>query len=260
MADDLNFHMTFPPTPSYIGRILKISDGTSYSIEEIAEITGIPQGVSSGKVRPHLSYATYMGLIDNESMKRTMLGEIVLQEDPMIAEKLTQLLCHTILTSSKGAPMWFYMFRTLLPENHFKMTKKMILEKMQQQFGAGIKVAPAITMYTKQFTKLGILSEKDEDIMINEIHPDKEMLYVYAYSLLLEWENIFPKEKELTARQLDELRFGAIYGWNSELEYSVLQQICDLGVIGMNNQLIPFTIKKYLSSDDLVDKLYSLLF
>jgi hypothetical protein len=135
----------------------------------------------------------------------------------------------------------------------------MILEKMQQKFGMNIKVTPAVTMYTKQFTQLGLLREDGDYIIINPITYDKEMLYVYAYALLFEWENVFPDENEITATQFNDIKFGAIYGWNNQTEYAILQSLCDIGVIGMNNQLVPFTIKKHMCSADLIEKLYSLL-
>lgn len=49
MSENVNFHMTFPPTPAYIGRLLKIADGRVRTVAEIAEETGIPEGASSGK-------------------------------------------------------------------------------------------------------------------------------------------------------------------------------------------------------------------
>lgn len=260
MADPLNFHMTFPPTPAYLGRILKIANGTEYTVEEISDLTGIPQGKSSGKVKPHIAYASYMGLIDESMFKRTALGDAVMQEDSVLAETLTQAICHTRITSCVGASMWNYLFRVLLPENNYKIKKKMISEKMQHKFGINVKFAPVITMYTKQFTNLNILTEEEEYLVCNALPFDNDLLYVYAYGLLFEWEKVFPQEKEITSVQLSDLKFGAIYGWSQEVEYKVLQLLCDIGVIGMNNQLIPFTVKKYVDSETVIDKLYSLLF
>lgn len=37
MSENVNFHMTFPPTPAYIGRLLKIADGRVRTVAEIAE-------------------------------------------------------------------------------------------------------------------------------------------------------------------------------------------------------------------------------
>ena len=40
MSENVNFHMTFPPTPAYIGCLLKIADGRVRTVAEIAEETG----------------------------------------------------------------------------------------------------------------------------------------------------------------------------------------------------------------------------
>ena len=77
MSENVNFHMTFPPTPAYIGCLLKIADGRVRTVAEIAEETGIPEGASSGKVRPHIQYASYMGLLNSSDFTRTPLGKIV---------------------------------------------------------------------------------------------------------------------------------------------------------------------------------------
>ena len=65
LQSNLNFHQTFKPEIQYISSILSISDGsTSYEIKDISNLTGIPNGKSSGKVEPHILYSYYMGLID----------------------------------------------------------------------------------------------------------------------------------------------------------------------------------------------------
>ena len=117
MSENVNFHMTFPPTPAYIGCLLKIADGRVRTVAEIAEETGIPEGASSGKVRPHIQYASYMGLLNSSDFTRTPLGKIVYLEDCMLTEKLTQMLCHVNMISPTGAPMWRYLFHELFPEN-----------------------------------------------------------------------------------------------------------------------------------------------
>lgn len=259
MADSLNFHGTFPPTPAYIGRILKVADGEEKTIEEISELTGIPQGKSSGKVEPHIAYAEYMGLLDRDTFSKTRLGKIVLREDSVLSEKLTQLICHSMITSVSGAEMWHFFFRKLMPENKNGITRSSLTEIMSQQFG-NTRFAPVISMYTKQFVKLKILEDDGETVKISPIPVERDMIYAYGLALLHEWEKSFSDDIEITATQLETLKFGAVYGWDSDMEYEVLLRLCDKGIIGMNNQLVPFTVKKLVTADALIPKLYSLLF
>lgn len=54
---NVNFHQTFKPECQYISSILDIADGITWrSVKDISAVTGIPQGTSSGKVEPHISY------------------------------------------------------------------------------------------------------------------------------------------------------------------------------------------------------------
>lgn len=259
MTDSLNFHGTFPPTPAYIGRILKVADGEEKTIEEISELTGIPQGKSSGKVEPHISYAVYMGLLNKDNFSKTRLGKTVLREDSVLSEKLTQLICHSMITSVSGAEMWHFFFRKIIPENQNSIVRSNLTEIMAHQFG-NTRFAPVISMYTKQFVKLKILEDDGEVLKISPLPVERDMIFAYGFALLHEWEQIFPNYIEITANQLETLKFGAVYGWDSDTEYEVLLKLCDKGIIGMNNQLVPFTVKKITTADELIPKLYSLLF
>lgn len=259
MKASVNFHMTFPPTPAYIGRLLKIADGKMRTSAEIADLTGIPEGNSSGKVRPHIAYAAYMGLIDADTFTCTALGDKVKEEDCMIAEKLTQLICHVRLCSESGAELWNFMFRKLLPENQGKIGMEALAEAMQRKFGASVKYAPIISMYTKQFTKLNLLQVDVNAISVCSLSVEKDMLYVYAYALLYEWELVFPEKMEITEGELNQLQFAACFGWNRQTENDVLQLLVDRNIIGVNRQLVPFTVQKLTCAQSMIPKLYSML-
>ena len=90
---NVNFHQTFKPECQYISSLLDIADDSTWrSVKDISGITGIPQGISSGKVEPHISYAEYMGLVKSErrekriKLSRTNLGKIIYMEDPGFQE------------------------------------------------------------------------------------------------------------------------------------------------------------------------------
>ena len=118
---NINFHQTFKPECQYISSILNIADDSTWrSIKDISGITGIPQGTSSGKAGPHISYTEYMGLVKGErkekqiKLSRTDLGEIVYMEDPGLQETLTKLLLHAmILRQENGAGMWSDIFNNI---------------------------------------------------------------------------------------------------------------------------------------------------
>ena len=93
---NLNFHATFCPDFEYIAKIIQIADQyDGLTKEEISEITGIPTGVSTGKVEPHIYYAKFMNLINFEKanakykIKLTSLGKEILNEDPYFLESIS---------------------------------------------------------------------------------------------------------------------------------------------------------------------------
>lgn len=99
--NNLNFHQTFPPDEAMLSRLLNSEVfGEALTKEEISQQTGIPTGKSSGKVEPHISYARFMGLLEDyysdgkHTLTLTKLGELVLEEDPGLSENVTRMLCH----------------------------------------------------------------------------------------------------------------------------------------------------------------------
>ena len=257
----LNFHQTFPPNPAYIGRILNIARGEKISPREISELTGIPQGESSGKVVPHLKYAVYMGLIEPDFSKPqlTPLGEVVLEEDSSCSEEITQWLMHSNLTSSNGAPMWNFFVRTLLHHNREGMSKEYLASQMQLKFG-NAKYTQVITTYNElssiDFLKVDKTNGKVE-VTPQRIH--HEYLYIYGYELLREWDAVYPSQLEITADEMNTLACSTCMGLTEMQWFEVLEQLAVNGICRINRQLTPFTVIRTASVNSLIDKIYSLL-
>lgn len=268
----VNFHQTFPPTLEYLSRLIEITDMTDeLSKAEISEITGIPTGKSSGKVEPHIDYAIYMGLLENISNKRgkyklirTKLGSIIMREDLGLREEVTQLLCHVRLTSpATGAFLWSLLIRDILPK-YPNGIKYLLLEdelKKQSVFSTpkAVNMGPFYTTYEEGFETFNLIAKTKDILKIIPQIFKNELLFVYAYALLYEWEQSFPQNNELTADQLSTLKFAATFGFGDTLTYKVLEKLSEKGIIRINGQLSPFTIIKNASSDAMVEKAYSLL-
>lgn len=268
----VNFHQTFPPTLEYLSRLLEITDMTDeLSKEEVSEITGIPTGKSSGKVEPHIDYAIYMGMIENISNQkgkyrliRTKLGSKIMKEDMGLREEVTQLLCHVRLTSpATGAFLWRLLIRSILP-NYPNGIRFLLLEdelKKQPVFATKktVNMGPFYTTYEESFETFNFLAKTKDTLKIIPQTFKNELLYVYAYALLYEWEQIFAQNNEITADQVAILKFAAAFGFGSTLEYSIFERMSEKGIIRINGQLSPFTIIKNASSDAMIEKAYSLL-
>jgi hypothetical protein len=265
---NVNFHQTFRPEKQYVAAILELSgDNEAHSVKEISALTGIPNGESSGKVEPHIYYASYMGLLDFEKkegeyvLSRSSLGNVVFNEDPGLQENLTLLLCHCMmLREQNGAQLWSALFRKVLPQYRNGIKKDMVLKELESPFNGKINaknIAPFYGSYDSFFDSLGILDDLGDTIKVKSLPFDKECIYVYAYVLLSYWEEFFSEQDEITSVQLDELGFGEAFGWDTQDEYQVLEKLSDMGLIRMNRQLMPYTILRQMDEDNIAGKLYS---
>ena len=170
---NVNFHQTFKPECQYISSILDIADGITWrSVKDISAVTGIPQGTSSGKVEPHISYAEYMGLVKSErkekqiKLSRTDLGEIIYMEDPGLQELLTKTLLHAmILRQENGADMWSDIFNSIFPKYRNGIKKELLILELNQLYANKVttkNIAPFFGSYDDFFSELEILTIQDD--------------------------------------------------------------------------------------------------
>lgn len=264
----LNFHQTFRPEKQYIAAILELAeDSTVRTVKEISSLTGIPNGESSGKVEPHIVYATYMGLISYEkkdggySIFRTPLGETIYMEDPGLQENLTLLVCHSMMQrENDGAPLWSTIIKKIMPLYRTGIKKDILLKELETPFDGKAttkNIAPFYGSFDSFFDSLGFLIDVGESIKIEPLQYNKEFIFAYAITLLSFWDELYSEQDEITSVQMDELHFGEVFGWNMQTEYEVLEHLADKGIIRMNRQLMPYTILKLVEVEDLYCRLYS---
>lgn len=264
----INFHQTFKPEKQYITAILEIADDPRYrSVKEISSLTGIPNGKSSGKVEPHINYASYMGLISYEkkdseySLSRTSLGEIVYEEDPGLQENLTILMCHCMMQrANTGAQLWSAVFTSIFPRYKNGISKEMLIKELNMILDGNVTVkniAPFYGSYDSFFDSIGMLDDSGNSIKVGTAPYNREYLYLYAYVLMEYWEEFYSNRDEITSSQLRELHYGDVFGWNILEEYEAIEHLADKGIVRLNRQLMPYTILKLLESEDVVGRLYS---
>ena len=255
----INFHETFPPTLSYISRLLSVSDGEVRSVQELSDLTGIPQGKSCGKVGAHLAYMMLMGLLEEDKSTLTALGQMVRAEDPACREVLTQWLLHANLTGKQGAAMWHYVYRELLPLNGGTVSMLYFDQKIAETYGPRRRPNVIRTCYSKGLSELNYLTD---DPVVLSVRPQKirrEYLYLYAYDLLREWDACYGAEQEITAAQIETLQCAACFGLSDEEWFSVLETLASKGILRLNRQLAPYTVVRTASTDSVMEKIYSLL-
>lgn len=265
---NVNFHQTFKPEAQYISSILNVADGCSaLCIKDISALTGIPQGKSSGKVEPHISYAEYMGLIKSErknglvTLTKTKLGELVNCEDPGIQEEITKLLCHAmLLRDENGADMWAASLRKILPQYKGGIKKELLVIELNQLFDGKVNtknIAPFYGSYEDMFSNINVLEIDGELVKAMPTVYDKEFIFLYAYILWEYWDEKFQNHEEISSNELEELKYGEIFGWDEQTEYAVLEHMSDKGLLRMNRQLMPYTLRRLVDKDTVLQRLYS---
>lgn len=266
---NLNFHQTFPPIPDGISRLLSVADrGGAYTKEEISQQTGIPTGKSSGKVEPYIRYAVYMGLLKDDveggkhTLSTTSLGQELRLQDPGLMETVSLFLCHTRLSSKQtGASLWAYLFKMVLPGYPDGITETLLRDELQKAAKPGTEVnkTPFLSSYSGMFGPLRLLSTDGGRLCAAASFCDPERLYGYAYGLLYEWETVFPERKEITAEELRSLNLTTTFGLSREAFEDLLHRLSEAGILHFNRQLVPYTVIKAQTSDEMIPLLYSLL-
>lgn len=271
---NLNFHNTFNPDFEYIAKILQIADECEgLTKEDISGITGIPTGISSGKVEPHINYAKFMNLIDfkkdglNYSIYSTNLGKIIRNEDLYFLENLSKLVCNYFLTSKiYGAQMWYEIIRCMSNKYGNDIKESVVIKDLNEEFGIKINLTPFRSCYKndKSLASLDIISiqesEKETIFTFNKNRYDDENIYGYAYTLIKELEGLDVNRKEFSIDEVFEIiAWNRGYCWDEDIAMLILEKLNDLNLINLNRQLNPITIIINTKSEDIVNKVYSLL-
>ena len=273
----LNFHYTFKPERNCLSSMLtNLEECSGKTMEEIARVTGIPTGASSGKVAPTISYLEYMGLISvNLENKRydlryTELGKCVLDEDPGLIEELTLELLHCyIVRKQRGAELWSFIVCDLLPKYHGSINKNNFDKEIELRFGKEVKIAPFNGSYTGLLEQIGFLQISNTGYCIqpHTIRDD----YIFLYGLILyeywdSWALSYTDEEkdrnrisltEITSEQLEATDYRQPFGWTLQEEYKVLEMLHDREIISLNRQMSPFSVRKICTREEIIELLYS---
>lgn len=267
----LNFHETFSPQMIYVAKILNLAKQNYCGDKsEISNITGIPTGQKSGKVLPHIKYASFMGLISYESkgssiaLGLTDMGRIVNYNDPYILEDISKLLCNYWITDKiVGAPQWSFLFRNFSYqlENANKLSS--IENKASEFFGKQVELGVVRNSYQNEcFEALSIIDIEDsnKELVFNRLNHRYDCMYLYAYTLIKSWELYYPDISEITINQIiDEIKWNRPLGFDYDETLEVFDGLADLNILHTNKQLNPMTVVRHTSSKEILSSIYSLL-
>ena len=274
---NLDFHQTFKPERTCLsGLLTEIPECSEKTPQEISKITGIPTGTRSGKVVPSILYLNYMGLLSykTEGQKYTLtytdLGSCVVNEDPGLTEDLTILMLHCMITRKHaGASLWHFVISELMPKYHNEINKAHFEKEIELHYGKKVNISPFNGAYSGLFEQTNVLKVQNDGYRLKPHLYNADYIYLYSYILYEFWEDwiesLNEEEKsskkvsdsEITATYLEETGFRHPFGWTEIEEYHALEAMHDKGIISLNRQMTPFSIRKLLQIEEIIELLYS---
>ena len=233
--------------------------------EEISSITGIPTGKTSGKVIPHIQYAAFMGLIcyqKDSSVYRlslTPMGKAVWKEDKYLFEDVTKWLCHYFITDvNTGAYLWALLYKWLPYQLDSQISYELLERKNTETFGKSFDIGVVKRTYSEGFFESLDVIDWSDGIIFNSCFYKNSLKYVYAYTLLSQWEKDFADEREMTLEQISNvMMWSRRFGFDETEMMNVLDELEAEHMIKINHQLHPCTVIKMESSENIIPKLYS---
>jgi hypothetical protein len=264
-----NFHRTFIPEKQYLGKLLQYAAGNGvYDMQAIADETGIPTGVSSGKALPTADYCIGMGLVkvakvdSAETLTLTTFGRTVLLEDKFFREPLTQWLAHLNLCDKiSGAEVWYQMFWSSTSVLGDEFTKGNLNDwlctvlKITKQNILG----PTIRMYEDEnsFAACGAVASSGDTILRKKPPRSATFAFGYAAWLATAIERADRAGAQITVDELEKYcGFRSITNWNLPESQQVLSVLEQKGLISVDRHMHPWFICMKHSADSLWKRLY----
>jgi hypothetical protein len=253
----LNFHKSFKPERQYINAMLRYSaTGKTGDYKEIASETGIPMGMSSGKVPAIIDYCRGMGLIrlsesQPTSIKKPVLtpfGRTVLLEDPFLKLNITQWIAHFNLCSPLiGAEVWYQTFFTgkqALGMTFKRSQLETYLHSTLKADKSGI-IGPLIGTYEDDaaFRICGVLSETSGIDNRKPAPVSEEFGFGYGAWLLQLAFDHFPKNGQISTVELDTVAgWRSIPGWGIDDILRVLTLVERKGLFTVDRHMEPWLL------------------
>ena len=83
------------------------------------------------------------------------------------------------------------------------------------------------------------------------------MATVKGGCFLINKETKLASESEITSVHLSNIGFRNPFGWNEAEEYNALEIMANKGVIVLNRQMVPFSIRRAMDKEAVIEMLYS---
>jgi hypothetical protein len=266
-----NFHKTFIAERQYIHAMLRYAaSGQAGDYQGISTATGIPMGVSSGKVPAILDYCRGMGMIllagdARSAIKQpelTPFGRIVLLEDPHLKERVTQWIAHFNLCGPlTGADVWYHTFFAGAQALGRSFSRARLEEYLAliYQIQNGSLVGPLVRMYEDEasFGACGALSENSGTIFRKVAPVADEFSFAYGAWMLQLMNDHFAESGQVTVTELDTVAgWRTIPGWDLADLQPVLELMEMRGAVQVDRHMDPWILRPASGVNDMWGRIY----
>ena len=260
-----NFHRTFIPERQYLGAMLKYAAENGPSdMKAIADATGIPTGVSSGKVLPTADYCKAMHLIyeKDEKLSLTTFGRAILIEDKFFREALTQWIAHFFLCNKDdGAEVWYQIFWNSYDILGERFEQESLEKWICPIIGApdGKALSPTFRMYSEEssFQKCGAIQAKAGILVRVKAPVDQSFSVGYAAWITDSIERNQRSGSQVTVDELEAFcGFRSISGWTLADSQQILTVLEQKGFFSIDRHMRPWIVCNKNSSESLWKRLY----
>ena len=253
-----NFHKTFKPERQYINAMLRFAaSGQEGDYQAIGAATGIPTGVSSGKVPAILDYCRGMGLVRLAVQKRsavkkpelTPFGRVLLLEDPYLKTGISQWIAHLNLCGPlTGADIWYQTFFSGAPSLGMSFDRDKLEAHLSLVYGTEKSdfIGPMVGMYEDDaaFRMCGALSETAGRVTRKPAPVSEEFGFAYSAWLLQLIADHFPKAGQVSVTELDaKAGWRTIPGWDIGNHQRVLELLGRKGLIQVDRHMEPWLVR-----------------
>ena len=274
MSLNINFAATFLPERVYLSKLLiffRKNKGRNDFVElygidncwssiyvQISELTGIPNGKSTGKVVPHINYLVGMGLLSKTSdwYELSAFGNVMVEEDLSFEEPLTMLVAHVMLCDKyEGSEVYHEVFSKLTTMG--SILRKNLIEGLNINNRV---MSPLVGTYTDDaaFSKLRILREQDERLILSSIKLDNhEWLPAFGAAIIHLLNTHFSGKHQISIIDFEEdTGFSACLGYAPSDTWGLIENLASAGYLRVSALVTPPVIEAVMNEGEAWERLY----
>lgn len=186
------------------------------------------------------------------------LGKRIREVDRYLSSDETLWLLHTGLAGSRGAALWRWFFNWSSTVAWCKDREQLKVLAQESFHRKNVNLSPLLTTYSadRSLARLRLV-KADSSVCVLPHEFDNAMSLVAMWSLLQEWEIVFPDRTDLTLDEVSEqLRWRWLFAWPDAEFYEALNRIKEQGLLSLDRKLKPAVVSPRVTRTELLSRLF----